>query len=73
MRSPPAYERDREGFLQGEQGGRRAAKRLQKRPASDSDPLCVFADPEFGFPVGARQVLGQWHGTKLAVGSRIDL
>src|SRR5690349_15491673 len=33
----------------------------------------MFADPKFCFPVGARHVLGQWYGTKLAIGCRIDL
>ena len=35
--------------------------------------LSVFANPTFGFFVGARHVLGQWYGTKLAIGCRIDL
>jgi hypothetical protein len=33
----------------------------------------MFADPKFGFPVGARHRLGQWHWAKLAIGRRINL
>jgi hypothetical protein len=46
---------------------------LQERAAPKSHALGVFADPPFGFAIGACQWLGQRHGAKLAIGRRIDL
>jgi hypothetical protein len=35
--------------------------------------LGIITDPQFGFAVGARDMIGQWHRAKLAIGCGIDL
>jgi hypothetical protein len=63
----------RECFVQREQRGGRAAQRLQECPASKPDAPSVFADPLFGFGIGARHVFGQRDRAKFAIRCRIDL
>ena len=70
---PAGVAERREGFVQREEGGRRAAQRLQEGPPVKPDAPGVRTDPAFGFGVGARHGLGQWHRAKLAIGRRVDL